>query len=431
MGKNGERDIIVLAGTERVWIDGKRLVRGENNDYVIEYGNGQISFTNRQLITSESRIEIDFEYFPATQRFTRNVYTGVSRAGFFDNALNLKVSYYDEGDDPQKILETEGSLTEEEIEKIRQAGDNPLAANNDGAVYVGDSLGSYVRIDTLVAGQPYIIYTYAGNNKGDYFVSFSSVGPGNGDYIREGIGIYRWVGIKRGEFLPLEFLPLPSRQQLLDVQLEYKPTDVFRLNAEGAVSRLDRNIISPIGDKDNQDQAYKLSAQLDPVPLKMAGVDFGDFSFTLDGKSIGKKFQPVDRVNQADYVTYWNLLPDLARVIEEQSAEFKSTYLPWEWLSLRGEFGNFRRQNFTSRRYHGAADWDKKNWFRGKVSAELLDSRQGRAEIDWLKQRADINKDIGIFQPAFLWQSEERKISEDGQINGFAFYDFGGRLGKN
>jgi len=428
LGKNGDRDIIVLAGTERVWIDGKQLVRGETNDYVIEYGNGQITFTNRQLITSESRIEIDFEYFPAQQRFTRNVYTGLSRAGFFDNKIKLRVSYFDEGDDPKKVLESEGNLSEEEIEKIRKAGDDPLAAYNDGAVYVGDSLGYYVKRDTVISAASITYFLYVGEKNGDYNVSFSSVGPGKGEYIREGIGIYRWVGLNKGDYLPVQFLPLPSRQQLVDVQVGYQPTDLFSINVEAAVSRLDRNIISPFGDKDNQDQAYKLSAKLNPVKLRLGGADLGDFSFTLDGKSVGKKFEPVDRINQADYVSYWNLLPGDETSLEEQSAEFKSAYLPWQWLTMRAEYGRFRRQNFSSTRYLGAVEWDKENWFRGKLAAEWLDSRQTSAKIDWFKQRADINKDIAFFQPALLWQAEERKINDQGRLNGFSFYDIGGRL---
>ena len=61
-GEHGETEIIVLAGTERVWVDGERMVRGENNDYVIEYSTGQLTFTRNRLITADSRIEVDFEY---------------------------------------------------------------------------------------------------------------------------------------------------------------------------------------------------------------------------------------------------------------------------------------------------------------------------------------------------------------------------------
>ena len=85
-----------------------------------------ITFNVNRPIDSRSRIEIDFEYFPATQKYTRNVYSGHSTGSFFKKALKFRVSYFNEGDDPQKILEAEGSLSEEELEIIREAGDDPL-----------------------------------------------------------------------------------------------------------------------------------------------------------------------------------------------------------------------------------------------------------------------------------------------------------------
>ncbi|MDZ7312035.1 MAG: hypothetical protein ONB45_12265, partial [candidate division KSB1 bacterium] len=42
-GDRGQIDILILAGTERVWLDGQLMTRGENNDYVIEYSNGQLT----------------------------------------------------------------------------------------------------------------------------------------------------------------------------------------------------------------------------------------------------------------------------------------------------------------------------------------------------------------------------------------------------
>lgn len=54
--------VIVLIGTEKVWLDGNRLTRGEDADYVIDYNSGCITFNVRHIITLQSSITVDFEY---------------------------------------------------------------------------------------------------------------------------------------------------------------------------------------------------------------------------------------------------------------------------------------------------------------------------------------------------------------------------------
>ena len=61
-GPNGEQFIIVLANSERVYLDGRLQSRGFNADYIIDYNLAEVTFTPRHLITRNSRIKIDFEY---------------------------------------------------------------------------------------------------------------------------------------------------------------------------------------------------------------------------------------------------------------------------------------------------------------------------------------------------------------------------------
>ena len=45
-GNNGELYVLVISGSERVFVNGILLTRGENNDYIIDYNAGEVIFTS-------------------------------------------------------------------------------------------------------------------------------------------------------------------------------------------------------------------------------------------------------------------------------------------------------------------------------------------------------------------------------------------------
>jgi hypothetical protein len=427
-GKNGEREIIVLAGTERIWINGEKLIRGEVNDYTIEYGNGQVTFTNRKLITSESRIEVDFEYYPALQKYTRNVYSGFTAGKLINNNLKYVVKFYNESDDPDKLLEAEGILTDEEKDVLKNAGDNPFDAFVSSAFQV-DSLGFYFRIDTVINMQEYTYYDYDEGRNGNYNVSFSYVGIGKGDYDRTQIGVYKWKGIGKGSYLPINLLPMPSKQQITDIQLDYKLSDKILLKSEYAISSLDRNLLSGFNDSDNTGQALKLSASSENLPLKIFNTNLGKIAFSADGRFIENNFSPVDRINQPEFTRYWNLSEANLISNKENSWEASSRYNPWEWMTVTGNLGLMDRDNFESFRYKGGVNWDKKDWLRGQVIQEFVQSDRNNIKDNWLRQKGYLEKDVGLFQPRLSVEHEIRENLNPEGKSGFDFLDMSAKIG--
>ena len=46
----------------KCFFNGKKLVRGLENDYTINYNTAEIRFTHRVPVTRDSRIQVDYQY---------------------------------------------------------------------------------------------------------------------------------------------------------------------------------------------------------------------------------------------------------------------------------------------------------------------------------------------------------------------------------
>lgn len=306
-GPNNERFIIVISGSEKVYLDGRLLTRGFNYDYVIDYNQAQITFTNQILITRFSRIRVDFEY--SDKNFSRTTLV----ANHYQSYKNLNgyINFYSEKDNPNSPITAE--LSDQDVEVLKGIGDTLGAAISSGAVpkAFSSDLVLYRQKDTSLSSTP--IYEYTPTDPGTqvYQVTFSDLGTANGNYIQDvsvaNGKVYVWIapvnGLKQGRYEPIRQLPVPNKKQLYNAGLQYDFTKDEKVYVEYAMSDNDQNLLSTIDSDDDVGQALK-------VGYASKGRDIGlpnDYKVlgSVDYEFLDKNFKPIDRFRSIEFDRDW------------------------------------------------------------------------------------------------------------------------------
>jgi hypothetical protein len=425
---NNERDIIIIAGTENVFIDGVEMKRGEGNDYVIEYSNSQIIFTPKRLITSASRITVDFEY--TDRRFARNFFGAGTGARLFDDKVGVRFQYLREGDDPDAPIDV--ALTDIDKEIIYNAGDDRNKAVKSGvSLAVPDSLGivkgTYIQKDTLIDGQNYTFYIYdPGNPEALYNVRFSSVGAGQGDYVRESLGHFRFAGPGRGIYMPVIFLPLPELKQVGNFVVDLKPNEDISLSLELAGSLWDKNRLSGLDESDNGGHARNILLKVNPVKIDIGKISLGRAGISYKDRFMHERFTSADRINEIEFNRNYNTTISQDQ-LTEQLREFGLHLIPVEQLNLNSTYGFLQRgENFNSKRSNNTFRLADKDNYLASYNFDYVESENLTLKSKWVRQKATIFYKVWQLKPGFDFLSEnkrDKRINKDSLIVGSLKYN--------
>lgn len=410
-GINNERDVIIIAGTERVYLDGILLRRGESNDYVIDYSNAQITFTPNKLITSASRITIDFEY--TDRRFSRNFFGVGGQTQFFNDKFQINVQYLQESDDQDAPIDI--TFSDEDKEILALAGDDRNKASRSGVLLAQpDSLGIvrglYSRVDTLINSELFSYYVFnPGDSASIYNVVFSFVGEGLGDYIRESLGNYRFVGIGTGSYLPIIFLPLPELKQIGNIVLSIKPFEDVTLNLEYAGSLWDKNRFSDLDDKDNYGYARNIFLKVNPVKVDIGSMSLGKIGLSYKDRFIKDKFTSPDRLNEIEFNRHYNVF-GTQQPQDEELREIGVNLIPVDELNINSNAGFLRRGgDFKSNRFNNTLRFsDNKNYFLN-YNLDYVETENISLKSKWWRQSANGYYQVWKLTPGVEFLSEDRK----------------------
>ncbi|MBN2010620.1 hypothetical protein JW960_14840 [candidate division KSB1 bacterium] len=400
-GERGQIDIIVLAGSEKVWIDGEIMTRGENNDYVIEYSTGEITFTRHRLITSDSRITVDFQY--SDLKYQRALYGAHATSAFVNDRIKLDIRMIREADNRDNPLDF--NLTDENRKRLEAAGDNSDSSFVSGIRYVGEGKGTYQKVDSLVT----IFYRYVGRELGEYQISFTYVGAEKGTYKSIGFGNYKYVGDGNGNYLPEVYLTPAQEHDLADIGLKLNVTNGIALSQELAVSRFDQNSFSNKDDGNNAGSAYVTAFNMSPTRLTWNGTSFGEIKIASRYRQVRSQFRQIDRTGEVEKSRKW----DSGDVTDPQESiwEFDMEYKPITTLAVGGGFGTIDKGNtFSSNRRDARLNLKatKLPQIQYQIEQITSDNSLSNRTGDWTRQSGELSQQLKRIKPYVTYSSEQK-----------------------
>lgn len=328
-GNQGEQFIIVVAGSEVVYLDGIQMTRGESNDYVIDYATGEVTFTANRIISSDRRISIEFQY--TTNQFSRSL-AGASINSHFgrrnsgESRASLGITFLRESDGD--LFNDEFGLSSADSLEIIQVGDG--IAQRSGAIQVEfDPEAPYVHymqdVVTTADGTMDTIFVAVEGAPADtipvFRVQFTRVGSGQGQYVRSGRQIngilFEYRGEGQGDYEPIRILPKPANHNVLDFSGRFELLRRVELFGEWARSFNDENKFSSLDSQDDVGYAYKGGVRIKNVPLYLGFSEKGHIAVEASRRQVGKHFESFNRIRPIEFGRKWNLNPSALSAVGE------------------------------------------------------------------------------------------------------------------
>lgn len=421
-GNDGESFIIVLAGTERVYIDGRLMLRGDDLDYVIDYNIGEVTFTPKHLITKDTRIVVEFEY--SVQNYFRSL---VHLGETIENEnWKFRFNLFSEQDAKNQpiLLSFDDSIGGLKRDLLQGVGDDLSAALFPGedSIAFDENIRMYKRVDTVVNLVPYdSVFVFSSNpDSAFYQVSFSFVGEGSGNYRIATAAlngrVYEWVapvaGIPQGSYEPVILLITPKKSQMLTVGGEWSPSEGTLITTEVALSNNDLNTFSKIGDNDDQGMAARLGLQRSlrlatKSELPISLVFGGNYEYT------GNTFQALDAYRSIEFSRDWTIGTDSIQRHEHLADASVNLVLP-RAQQVGYQFTTFQRVGDFSGFTHTLTARLQTLGFDFSTRSRLMHATASEQNSYWLRPFGELSKtfgSIGGIRVGWQFDTDDRRVT--------------------
>jgi hypothetical protein len=412
-GENNELFIIVLAGSEKVYIDGKLMERGADRDYVIDYNLAEIVFTPNQPVNRNKRVVVEFEYsdrnYPRFMAYTSN---RIER-----KRSSFHLGFYTEQDAKNQPLQQ--ALNREDIDLLSSIGDSLHLAfvPRIDQVEFSNQYVLYRKTDSLVNTSLYPdVYVFSTDpEQAHYRLNFTFVGENQGNYVPESSSangrVFRWVapegGVSRGTHEPVVFLATPKKNQLLGMSASQKIGASYGLHLDAALSNRDLNTFSSLDSDDNAGMAFRIVLEKPSVDSDSVGLQT---SARLGYEMTGRNFATVERFRSVEFERDWNILP--AGLTGNQHHLFAQASLNSPVLGLfdysiglldSDDFRGLKNTLLATNSFLG---------FHSSFQGSFLTTSVSETETRFFRHQLDLSRNLSYFQVGFISGSEQNTWQE-------------------
>ena len=325
----------LVRGSEKVWLDGRLMKRGSNEDYTVDYATGEIYFNTKHMIRDAARIVVDYQSMDHSEK--RQFYFGRSALRLGEK-VSVALSYAKEG------LAATSS----------EAGDHTSyggVADQDGWVdggrLVGIGLGNYVRVET----DTLTYYEFVGDGAGDYLVDFTLVGEEGGRYsyvFSEDYNRYVHVYTGAGTYVDRVRIPHKLDSEVFHLSASAKPAEWLQITSEGAQSRGGVHTDDGMAGE-NEDRAYAVELRSESDLPTVAGLEVGSVGLVARRRSIGRDYIGFDRLRNPGFLEKWAQEPEDSY---EETDELGLDYRFGDLVATSFEIGSLETSAGSSRRRH-------------------------------------------------------------------------------
>jgi hypothetical protein len=386
-GANNERFIIIIAGSERVIIDGQEKKRGQQYDYTIDYNSSEITFNPSIPINSDMRIYVEFEY--TDKNYTRFLVAEYAEV----QHKNTRVWFNVVSEADSKNQPIDQDLDQADIEVLQSIGDDTdnAVVPNISEQEFDEDLTLYAKADTLIDGIQMEYYYYSANpDSAKYRLGFSLVGEGNGNYIQSNAltngKTYKWTapvnGIPQGSYEPVVLLAAPQSKQMITLGGEIKHGKESFSNIEIAWSHYDMNTFSSLDTNDDNGIAVNYKGS-----HKLLGDSSQNLKLLSQYQFVQNNFSPFERFREAEFNRDWNI----SNLLIEQDQHIGGLYLDYKW-SRNINIGVGAKTFVAPNAFKGIKSESKfalqSEFFKFTGNASYLKAISDSIESDFLRNKA-------------------------------------------